>query len=176
MLLRDSVFKRNVTIEVCLIRLISAHAYYTHENRFKSRVFQEPASVSGVSKANCLCQLEASGRGFSGNYRAWVSSYLSIDAVCNIQGLENNSCSVDTNLGPFVYKASGNYVLLAENFTDSRQPGSGRLYRPYQNPFGRARKPMVVRAAMIAVLSLIRLAAPRRAMSRLRYRFHNGKG
>ncbi len=79
--------------------------------------------ISGISKANCLCQAEAPSRGLAGTYRAWVSSSLGIDAICNIQGLENNSCSVASGLGPFIFKSSAGYILLAQDFAELSSTG-----------------------------------------------------
>jgi len=73
---------------------------------------------TGIARANCNCQAEASGRGFSGTFNAWISISGSVDAICNIQGQAVTGCPVASGFGPFLYKSGSSYATLAENYSE----------------------------------------------------------
>lgn len=79
--------------------------------------------LSGITKANCYCQAEANGNGYSGTYKAWLSLSGSVDAICNIQGIESQNCSASSSLGPFIAKIGNGYSILAENYTELSSTG-----------------------------------------------------
>lgn len=62
------------------------------------------ADGTPLQRANCTCNQMASEKNFGslGNqFVAWLSDSTT-DAVCNAQGMQNNTCSSDLNLGPLV--------------------------------------------------------------------------
>ncbi|MFO1527824.1 MAG: hypothetical protein U1F16_17765 [Turneriella sp.] len=77
---------------------------------------------TGIAKANCICASEAASQGFTGTYRAWLS-IAGVDAICNIQGLENTNCSINSELGPFLGKNGSSYSILAENYSELSATG-----------------------------------------------------
>jgi hypothetical protein len=79
--------------------------------------------ITGINKANCICQAQAASRQFSGTFRAWISINGSVDAICNIQGNEGFNCSVDSNFGPFLKKDQSAYIVLAENYSELATTG-----------------------------------------------------
>jgi|GEM_PF-2157917 len=88
-----------------------------------SVLYSSCTGFSGITKANCYCQAEATGNGYTGSFKAWLSLSSSVDAICNIQGLENRTCTADSSLGPFVSKSTGIYVILAENYAELSTTG-----------------------------------------------------
>jgi hypothetical protein len=81
------------------------------------------ASLAGITKANCLCQAEATNRQSSGTYRAWLSISGTVDAICNIQGLSGTSCSADSSLGPFFLRSTSGFTVLAESYSELSSTG-----------------------------------------------------
>lgn len=80
------------------------------------------STITGLARANCICASEASSQGYAGTYRAWLST-SSVDAICNIQGNENNSCNPRSDLGPFVAKNGSVYSVLAADLTELSSSG-----------------------------------------------------
>lgn len=73
---------------------------------FNSQPFTDPACVGGtiIQNANCTCNLAAKNKDYlkvGTSFKAWLSDG-STDAVCNIQGFQNNSCSVLSEKGPII--------------------------------------------------------------------------
>lgn len=77
---------------------------------------------SGIARANCICASEASSQSYAGTYRAWLST-STVDAICNIQGEENNSCNPRSDLGPFVAKNGSVYSVVAADLTELSSSG-----------------------------------------------------
>lgn len=80
-------------------------------------------TLQGIQRANCYCQSEATGRQFSGTYRAWLSISGSVDAICNIQGNEGTGCTVSDSFGPFLVKQTSGMVVLAEKYSELATSG-----------------------------------------------------
>lgn len=79
--------------------------------------------ITGITKANCICQVQATSQQFVGTYRAWISISGSVDAICNIQGNEGTGCSVNSSMGPFLRKNGSSYTVLAGDYIELSTTG-----------------------------------------------------
>lgn len=80
--------------------------------------------LSGIDRANCYCQTIGAQLGRNLEFRAWLSISGVVDAICNIQGQINTTCTVPTNLGPFVIQKTNSTPLMAWDYEELSTTGS----------------------------------------------------